>query len=118
MAGFNKVILMGNLTRDPELKHLPSGTTAATFGLASNRTYAAKDGHTKDEAMFIDVVAFGKLADIVTTHLAKGRQALIEGRLQYQTWEKDGVKRSKHEVVADRVVFLGQKPAGNDAHTG
>jgi single-strand DNA-binding protein len=114
MSSLNKVFLMGNLTRDPELKHLPSGTTVASFGLAINRSFKAKDGSTKEEVCFVDVSSYGPAATPIATHMAKGRQVLVEGRLQYRTWETEGVKHSKHEIVADRVTFLG-RPNGNGA---
>jgi len=118
MADFNKIILIGNLTRDPEQKTLPSGTQVATFGIASNRSYKAKNGDTKSETCFVDVVTFDKLSETVTNYLAKGRQILVEGRLQFRTWDdKDGQRRSKHEIIADRVVFLGAKPEGEQAST-
>lgn len=118
MATFNKVFFIGNLTRDPEMRVLPSGTKTAAFGLAVNRRYTASDGEKKEDVCFIDVVLFGKQADAVGHYLAKGRQVLLEGRLQYRTWDaQDGSKRSKHEVVADRVTFLGKPTNGNDTGT-
>jgi single-strand DNA-binding protein len=118
MASYNKVILVGNLTRDPETKTLPSGDLVAAFGLATNRTYTAKDGTKKEDVCFIDVSVYGKQAGPVAEHLKKGRQVLVDGRLHYRTWEaQDGTKHSKHEVVADRVTFLGPKPDGNGGTT-
>ena len=114
MASYNRIILMGNLTRDPELRYTPQGTPVATFGLAVNRRF--RQGEEKrEETCFVDVVAFGRQAELVGEYLAKGRLTLVEGRLQYRTWEgEDGVKRSKHEVVAQFVQFMprsGDRPA-------
>ena len=114
MASYNRIILMGNLTRDPELRYTPQGTPVATFGLAVNRRF--RQGEEKrEETCFVDVVAFGRQAELIGEYLSKGRLTLVEGRLQYRTWEgEDGVKRSKHEVVAQSVQFMprpGDRPA-------
>ncbi|NQV03941.1 MAG: single-stranded DNA-binding protein [Candidatus Omnitrophica bacterium] len=112
MANFNKVFLMGNLTRDPELRYVPSGAPVATFGLAVNRRYVTQQGEKKDEVCFVRIVVFGKQAESCSQHLSKGRLVFIEGRLQYRSWEQDGQKRSMLDVIADRVQFLGgPKPA-------
>lgn len=112
MVGYNRVILMGNLTRDPEVRYTPQGTPVATFGLAVNRRYRQGD-ERREETCFVDVVAFGRQAELVGEYLSKGRLALVEGRLQYRTWEgEDGVKRSKHEVVAQSVNFMPQGGGG------
>lgn len=102
MAGFNKVILMGNLTRNPELRYTPSGTPVASFGLAVSRRF--KQGEElKEEVCFVDIVVFGKQAEHCGQYLSKGNGAIIEGRLQQRRWEtEDGQKRSKHEIVAQR----------------
>ena len=106
-ATFNKVLLIGRLTRDPELKYTPSGTAVANFGLAINRTYKDTNGEKVEDVCFIDIVAWERLAEVASEYLAKGRQAFIEGRLQMHIWEKeDGEKRSKLEVVAQNVQFL------------
>jgi single-strand DNA-binding protein len=109
---FNKVILIGNLTRDPELRYTPQGTSVCSFGLAVNRKY--KQGEEmKEEVTFINIVVFGKQADTCGQYLNKGSGVLIEGRLQERRWETDeGQKRSKHEVVAQNVRFL---PRGKSA---
>lgn len=106
---FNKIILIGNLTRDPELRYTPQGTSVCSFGIAVNRRY--KQGEeTKEEVTFINVVVFGKQADICGQYLNKGSAVLIEGRLQERRWEtEDGQKRSRHEVVAQNVRFLSKK---------
>jgi single-strand DNA-binding protein len=115
MATLNKVFLIGNLTRDPELKYTANGTAIAKFGLAVNRVYNSPDGEKKEDTCFVDVTAYGKLAEICAEHLTKGRLVLIEGRLQYQSWkDEDGAKRSKIEVVAQNVQFLGSKQEGDE----
>ena len=115
MATFNKIILVGHLSRDPEVRYTATGTAMATFGLATNHRYKA--GETwHEEVCFLDVVVFGRQAEPVGDHLHKGSQALIEGRLRQRTWETpDGQQRRKHEVVADRVHFLGTRPQGAEA---
>lgn len=107
MANLNKVFLMGNLTRDPELRYVPSGAPVATFGLAVNRRYVTQSGEKKDEVCFVRIVVFGKQAESCSQYLSKGRPVFIEGRLQYRAWEQDGQKRSILDVIADRVQFLG-----------
>lgn len=109
MASFNKVIMMGNLTKSPELKYLPSGTPIATFGIASSRKFK-QGSELKEEVCFVDIVAFGKLAENCAAHLSKGSGAMVEGRLQQQRWENEsGEKRSKHCIVADSVIFTSKK---------
>ena len=111
MASYNKVILMGNLTRDPEVRFTPQGTPVANFSVAVNRKYKQGD-ELKEEVGFFDVVVFGKQAENCGQYLAKGRSVLVEGRLQQRRWETDdGQKRSKVEVVAQSVQFLSP-PAG------
>jgi len=115
MAALNKVFLIGNLTRDPELKFTASGTGVARFGLAVNRTYNSSDGERKEDTCFVDITAWDKLAEVCSEHLTKGRLILVEGRLQYQSWETDdGAKRSKLEVIAQSIQFLGGKPEEKD----
>lgn len=109
MASFNKVFLMGNLTRDPELRYVPSGTAVATFGLATNRVYTTASGEKKEEVCFVTVVVWGKQAENCSQYLSKGSLCLVEGRLVYRTWEQEGAKRSTLEVRADRVQFLGKQ---------
>lgn len=115
MAGLNRVFLMGNLTRDPELRYTPSGTPVASFGLAVNRRY--KQGEEwKEEVCFVDIVVFGAQAKNCGEYLSKGRLALVEGRLQWRSWEtNEGQKRSKHEVVALNVQFLPSGRPGEAA---
>ena len=115
MAGFNKVILMGNLTRNPELRYTPSGTPVASFGLAVSRRFKQGDD-LKEEVCFVDIVVFGKQAEHCGQYLSKGNGVIVEGRLQQRRWEtEDGQKRSKHEVVAQTVTFM---PKRQDAGAG
>ena len=114
---FNKVILIGNLTRDPELRYTPQGTSVCNFGIAVNRRYKQGD-EVKDEVTFINVVVFGKQADTCGQYLNKGSAVLIEGRLQERRWEtEEGQKRSRHEVVAQNVRFLSKKQGAADLET-
>ncbi len=113
---FNQVTLMGNLTRDPELRTTPSGQSVCNFSLALNRSYKGQDGEWKEMTDFIDVVAWGPLGERVAQYLTKGRPALVSGRLQSRSWEQDGQKRSKVEVVANDVTFLGS-PGGTAAQS-
>ena len=117
---FNKVILIGNLTRDVELKYTPSGTAIAKFGIATNRTYKdSMTGENKQEVMFIDVTVFGRSAEVVNQYLSKGRKVLVEGRLVLDQWvDATGNKRSKHSVVAERVQFMDSKPSSGDNDFG
>lgn len=104
---FNQVILMGNLTRDPELRQTPNGQSVCSFSLALNRSYKGSDGNWTEATDYIDVVAWGPLGERVSQYLTKGRPCLVNGRLQSRSWEQDGQKRSKVEVVAQDVTFLG-----------
>src|SRR3990172_6962635 len=113
MANFNRVILVGNLTRDPELRYAPSGAPVCSFDLAVNRSYTTQAGERRDEVCYITIVVWGKQAETCAEYLKKGRGALIEGRLTQRSWETpDGKKRSKHEVVGERVHFLGGRREG------
>jgi len=118
MVSFNKVILMGNLTKDPEVRYLPSGTAVASFGLAVNRKF--KQGEEmKEEVCFIDIVVFGKQAETSGKYLSKGSGVIIDGRLSQRRWEgEDGQKRNKHEVVAESIRFLPKRPAGSSEGGG
>lgn len=103
----NLVVLLGNLTRDPELRYLPSGSPVTNVGIAVNRKYKDKDGNPIEDTLFVDVEAFGKTAELLTRYCKKGRQVLIKGRLRLRTWEaQDGGKRRKHTVVCQQVTFL------------
>ncbi len=112
MAGFNKVILLGNLTRNPELRYTPNGTPVATLGLAVSRRYKQGDD-LKEEVCFVDIVVFGKQAEHCGQYLSKGNGVIVDGRLQQRRWEtEDGQKRSKHEVVAQTVTFMPKRGGG------
>jgi single-strand DNA-binding protein len=109
MANYNRIILVGNLTRDPQLKYLPSQTQVVEFGLAVNHKYRTKDGQDREEVMFIDCSCFGKGAEIINTYCQKGKQLLVEGRLKLDTWEdkNGGGKRSKHTVFVENFQLMG-----------
>ncbi|HYF96686.1 MAG TPA: single-stranded DNA-binding protein [Patescibacteria group bacterium] len=109
---FNQVVLMGNLTRDPELRQIPSGQSVCSFSLALNRSYKGQDGEWKEATDYVDVVAWGPLGERVAQYVTKGRPVLVNGRLQSRNWEQDGQKRSKLEVVAQDVTFLGGRNDG------
>ncbi len=113
MASFNKVILVGNLTRDPELRYTPKGTAIAKIGLAVNRVWTNEAGEKKEEVTFVDVDVFGRTAENVGQYMRKGRPILVEGRLRLDQWDdkQTGQKRSRLGVVAETVQFLGS-PAG------
>lgn len=111
---FNQVILMGNLTRDPELRQTPNGTSVTSFSLALNRSYKGSDGNWQEATDYIDVVAWGPLGERVAQYLSKGRPCLVNGRIQSRSWDdkESGAKRSKVEVVAQDVTFLGGPGGG------
>jgi single-strand DNA-binding protein len=104
---FNQVILMGNLTRDPELRTTPNGQSVCSFSLALNRSYKGADGNWQEATDYVDVVAWTGLGERVAQYVTKGRPVLVSGRLQSHSWEQEGQKRSKVEVVAQDVTFLG-----------
>lgn len=110
----NQVILMGNLTRDPELRTTPSGQSVCSFSIAVNRSWQGQDGQAQEAVDYFDVTAWGKLGELVNQYLSKGRKCLIQGRLSQRSWEQDGQKRSKVEVVANDVTFLDGGGAGNE----
>jgi single-strand DNA-binding protein len=114
MASFNKVILLGNLTRDPELRYTPQGAAVCEFALALNHVYTNKQtGQKVEEVSFIDIVAWGRTAEICAEYLKKGRQVFVEGRLKQDRWESpEGKKMSKVRVTAENVQFVGARPSG------
>lgn len=112
MASFNRVILIGNLTRDVQLEKTPQGTPVAEVGLAVNDR-VKKNGEWIDEATFVDVILWGRTAEIAAEYLSKGSPVMFEGRLKLDTWEKDGQKRSKMRVVAERLQLLGSRGSGS-----
>ncbi len=122
MANLNKVFLIGNLTRDPELRYIPSGTAVATFTVASGRVYTASSGERKEETCFVRVVSWARQAELCGEFLSKGSPVFVEGRLQSRSWETpDGQKRSTIEVVAQNIQFLGRMAravAGQPARGG
>ena len=112
-ASLNKVMLIGNLTRDPELRYLPSGQPVTNFSIAVNRTYASQTGEKKEEVCFVRVVVWARRAEVCNEYLKKGSPVFIEGRLQSRSWEaQDGSKRSTTEVVAQNVQFLSRSGKG------
>lgn len=108
----NKVILYGNLTRDPEMRALPSGQQVANFSIATNRVYKDKDGQKKEQTEYHNVVAFGRQADLIGQYMKKGRPLYVDGRLQTRTWEKDGAKQYRTEVVLENFQFGASGGAG------
>lgn len=118
MAKLNKVFLMGNLTRDPELRYTPSGTAIASFGIAINRSWSGPDGEKKEEVCYVDINMFGRRAEVINEYFSKGNPIFIEGRLQFQQWEtKDGQKRNTLRVVAEDFQFIGGKSSKrNEGH--
>lgn len=106
MGNVNKVMLMGNLTRDPEVRYLPSGNPVCEFGMAVNRKWAGKDGKEGEEVLFVDVTLWGKRGEVVSEYFSKGDPIFVEGRLTLDTWEKDGQKRSKVKVTAENFEFV------------
>ncbi len=113
----NQVILMGNLTRDPELRTTPSGQSVCSFSLAVNRSWQGQDGTQQDAVDYFDVTAWGKLGELVNQYMAKGRKCLVQGRLSQRSWDQDGQKRSKVEVVANDVTFLDGGGAGGSGNS-
>ncbi len=111
MANFNKVLLMGNLTRDPQLSYTPNQTAVVDFGLAVNRKWKSRDGEDRDETCFIDCRAFGRTAENINKYMSKGRPLFVEGRLTFDSWtSQDGTKRSKHRVTVENFQFLPATP--------
>ncbi len=121
MASFNKVILMGNLTRDPEVRYTPSGSAVTDIGLAVNRSWFDKQSNSrKEETTFVDVTLWGRTAEVAGEYLSKGRPVLIEGRLQLDTWDdrESGKKRSKLKVVGEQMTMLGGRGEGGGGGGG
>jgi single-strand DNA-binding protein len=120
MASFNKVILLGNLTRDPEVRYTPKGTAVTELGMAVNRVYTAENGEKREETTFVDITLWGRTAEIAGEYLKKGRPVFIEGRLQLDTWDdkQSGQKRSKLKVVGEGLQLLGSRPGGGSGGGG
>ncbi len=114
----NKAFLYGNLTRDPEIRALPSGQQVASFSLATNRTYKNKEGAKQEQVEYHNIVAFGKQADVIAQYLKKGRPVFIEGRIQTRSWEKDGEKKYRTEVVVENFQFGPSAPGGPRGDSG
>ncbi len=110
----NQVTLMGNLTRDPELRQTPNGQTVTNFSLALNRSYKDQSGEWQEITDYVDIVCWGPLAERVAQYMSKGRRCLVQGRLQSRSWEQEGQKRSKVEVLANDVTFLDSRGSGSD----
>ena len=123
MASYNRIVLVGNLTRDPQLSYTPANTPVCKFGIATNRKFKDRDGNLREEVCFVDCTTFGPRAETFNQYMSKGRSVLIEGRLQFQQWTTpEGDKRSKHEVVVENFTFLGGRGVegggpGMDART-
>ena len=119
MASFNKVILLGNLTRDPEVRYTPKGTAVTDLGLAVNRTYTADNGEKREEVTFVDVTFWGRTAEVAGEYLKKGRPVFVEGRLQLDSWDDktSGQKRTKLKVIGENMQMLGA-PRGGGASGG
>ena len=119
MASFNKVILLGNLTRDPEVRYTPKGSAVCDLGIAVNRVYTTEGGERREEVTFVDVVLWARLAEIAGEYLKKGRPVFIEGRLQMDSWDdkQTGQKRTKLRVVGESMQLLGGRPGGASGET-
>ena len=109
MPAFNQVILLGNLTRDIELRHTPKGTAVAQFGMAINRSWKGEDGQKHEEVTFVDCNAFGRQAETLQKHVRKGDPLFVQGRLRREEWEKDGVKKSATRIVVEEFQFIGRR---------
>ena len=120
MASFNKVILLGNLTRDPEVRYTPKGSAVCDLGIAVNRVYTPEGGERREEVTFVDVVLWARLAEIAGEYLRKGRPIFIEGRLQMDSWDdkQTGQKRTKLRVVGESMQLLGGRPGGGASESG
>jgi single-strand DNA-binding protein len=120
MASFNKVILLGNLTRDPEVRYTPKGSAVCDLGIAVNRVYTTDSGERREDVTYVDVVLWARLAEIAGEYLKKGRPVFIEGRLQMDTWDdkQTGQKRTKLRVVGESMQLLGGRPPGAGAAAG
>ncbi|MFI4912398.1 MAG: single-stranded DNA-binding protein [Sedimentisphaeraceae bacterium JB056] len=113
MSSYNKIILLGNLTRDPQMSYLPSGTPVVDFGLATNRRWTGQDGQQRDETCFVDCRMFGKRAEVIQRYFKKGAPIFVDGRLTFDSWTaQDGTKRSRHRVSVENFEFVGQGGSG------
>ena len=116
MASYNRIVLMGNLTRDPEVKETQSGVLVCKFGIATNHKYKSRDGEAREEVCFVECIAFAKAAETLGKYMAKGKSLLVEGRLKLDQWTtKDGEKKSKHTVAVEAFAFIGRRDDTNTA---
>ena len=119
MANLNKVFLMGNLTRDPELRATTGGTNVCKFGMAINRKWTGTNGQAQESVCFVDLTAFGRTAELINQYFTKGKPIFVEGRLEYSTWQsQDGQKKNKLEVIVENFQFLGAREDGGGAGHG
>src|SRR6476619_1572827 len=120
MASYNKVLLLGNLTRDPEVRYTPKGTAVTDLGIAVTRQYTLDTGEKREEVTFVDVTFWGRTAEVAAEYLRKGRSVFIEGRLQLDTWDdkQSGQKRSKLKVIGEMMQMLGSRPGGGSGGEG
>ncbi len=119
MASYNRIILVGNLTRDPQLSYTPQNTAVCKFGLATNRKWRDRDGNTREDVCFVDCTVFAQAGETFNRYMSKGQPVLVEGRLQFSQWTTpEGEKRSKHEVVVDNFKFLGGRGEGGGRPAG
>ena len=119
MASYNRIVLVGNLTRDPQLSYTPANTAVCKFGIATNRRWKDKDGSDREETCFVDCTLFGRGGETFNQYMKKGQMALVEGRLQYHQWTTpEGDKRSKHEVIVENFTFLGGGRGGEGGEAG
>ncbi|GHT21976.1 single-stranded DNA-binding protein [Planctomycetales bacterium] len=116
MASYNRVVLVGNMTRDPEIRHIPSGLAVTDIGLAVNDRRKTQTGEWIDEATFVDITLWGRQAEIASEYTKKGSPLLVEGRLKLDTWESDGQKRSKLKVIGEKIVLLGVNSRNEDGY--
>jgi single-strand DNA-binding protein len=115
--GLNKVMIIGHLGRDPELRYTPSGRPVASFSVATSRSWTSSDGERREETEWFNIVAWGNLAEICKTHLSKGQQVYIEGRLQTRGWEdENGTRHYRTELVANEMILLGDRQSAHDLH--
>lgn len=115
MSSYNKVTLFGNIGRDAELKYLPSGQAVSEFSLATSRTWKDKEGEKQEETAWHNIKLWGKTAESLSQYLLKGTKVLVDGRLEYRKWEKDGIKHERAEVVAEQIVLAGKNSGGQSA---
>jgi len=119
MFSLNRATIIGNLTRDPELRSTPNGTSVCSFGVATNRSWSDKEGQKQEEVEYHNVVAWGRLAEICSQYLAKGRKVYIEGRLRTRDWEgQDGAKKQRTEIIVESMIMLDKAGAGNPQDSG